>query len=335
MRTSTVTAAAFAGVVAAQGAPSNTTICDYYTTALLKNVTAENQATLLTLLVNTVVIGNYTKLVIEGVTWPDVAVPGILANGTVDGEDVNLLPYFNGGLASSNRGGSSGVAINFLDDGGAAPLMMNKPANGTSSNQYKLLTHLYQFFGTLLGCSAQGSGDAFPAYGGQASMYKVHKFMGLNTAEVTYFIQQVGAAAASFGVAESDITKVADALNGLFNVRCAAPAVAIPAQGAQLQSMCIAEDCKLAPNATCSSYEPVVEPGVANATLAMGEGNSSSTATAAAPSDTSATETSSSSDSPSGTGSESAPSSSISAGAAVAHGASLVAGGLGLIAFFL
>jgi hypothetical protein len=38
--------------------PEDEPICDYYTTALLKNNTAENQATLLTLLVNTVVIGN-------------------------------------------------------------------------------------------------------------------------------------------------------------------------------------------------------------------------------------------------------------------------------------
>ena len=38
--------------------PTNTPVCDYYTTALLKNNTAENQLTLLTLLVNTVVIGN-------------------------------------------------------------------------------------------------------------------------------------------------------------------------------------------------------------------------------------------------------------------------------------
>lgn len=44
------------GVVAQR--PSNESICDYYTTALLKNNTAENQYTLLTLLVNTVVIGN-------------------------------------------------------------------------------------------------------------------------------------------------------------------------------------------------------------------------------------------------------------------------------------
>lgn len=50
-------ALAAASSVAAQR-PADTPICDYYTTALLKNNTAENQYTLLTLLVNTVVIGN-------------------------------------------------------------------------------------------------------------------------------------------------------------------------------------------------------------------------------------------------------------------------------------
>lgn len=49
--------AAAAGIAGAQR-PTNTSICDYYTTALLKNNTAENQYTLLTLVVNTVVIGN-------------------------------------------------------------------------------------------------------------------------------------------------------------------------------------------------------------------------------------------------------------------------------------
>lgn len=49
------------GFVAAQR-PSGTSICDYYTTALLKDNTAANQYTLLTLLVNTAVIGNYTQV---------------------------------------------------------------------------------------------------------------------------------------------------------------------------------------------------------------------------------------------------------------------------------
>jgi hypothetical protein len=45
----------------AQSRPNGTSICDYYTTALLKNNTAENQKTLLTLVVNTAVIGNCTS----------------------------------------------------------------------------------------------------------------------------------------------------------------------------------------------------------------------------------------------------------------------------------
>jgi hypothetical protein len=113
-----------ASVAAAQ----NMSVCDKYTTALLKENNATNQYTLLTLLVNTVVIGNYTK--------PNMnAVPGILAKGQYEGKDVNLLPYFDGTLKSSNRGGSSGVSVNFLDGGGAAPIMKNMAANDEKSNQ--------------------------------------------------------------------------------------------------------------------------------------------------------------------------------------------------------
>lgn len=52
-----------------------------------------------------------------------------------NGTEVNLLPYFDGGFASTNNGGMMGVAQNFLDGGGAAPLKMNKPADDTTSNQ--------------------------------------------------------------------------------------------------------------------------------------------------------------------------------------------------------
>lgn len=54
---SAVTAVAAAGTASASR-PTDTSICDYYTTALLTNNTADNQYTLLTLVVNTVVIGN-------------------------------------------------------------------------------------------------------------------------------------------------------------------------------------------------------------------------------------------------------------------------------------
>ncbi|MCJ1330677.1 hypothetical protein MMC10_007362 [Thelotrema lepadinum] len=323
----------------------NTSICDYYTTgaymappflkaryidiflALLQNNTAANQATVLTLVVNTAVIGNYTKPTIPDVTFPDVAVNGILNNGTYNGTAVNLLPYFDGGLASSNRGGSSGVAVNFLDDGGAAPLMMNMPSNGNSSVQYQLLTHLYQFFGTLLGCSQQGM-PGFSSFEGHASMYNVHKFMDLDPFEVGYFIEQVGLSASSFGVADDDVTAVGMALTKLFDYRCAPATTVIPASGPLLQSICIADTCPISPNATCSAYDSAMEPGVANATLAMGEGNSSSTATASF-------SMSSASATGSATASGSGPAISTAAAAGNKAGGVLAVGGLLGAAFLL
>ncbi|KAK1659146.1 hypothetical protein BDP55DRAFT_620552 [Colletotrichum godetiae] len=255
------------GVIAQR--PTDTPICDYYTTALLKNNTGANQYTLLTLLVNTVVIGNYTM--------PNVGikVDGILAPGMYNGTEVNLLPYFNGDLASSNRGGSSGVSVNFLDGGGAAPLMKNMPANDDTSKQYFLLTHLYQFFGALLGCSQYGM-TGFPKYSGFASMYEVHKFMDLDENELGYFITQVAMAAASFGVAQDDLKAVGMALNQLFGMRCSQPATAIPEQGPQLQAICIEDSCPISANSTCASYQPAMAPKNATATGGM---NATMTAT--------------------------------------------------------
>lgn len=250
MRFSTLALAGAASVVSAQR-PSDTPICDYYTTALLKENNATNQATLLTLLVNTVVIGNYTM--------PNVGVkvPGILAEGKVDDEDVKLAPYFSGALKSTNRGDKP-TCVNFLDGGGAEPLMKNMPANDETSNQHFLLTHLYQFFGALLGCSKMGM-PGFDSYQGNPSMYKVHKFMDLSNAEMTYFIQQVGMAAASFGVDEADIDVVAKALGDTFNMKCSPPAEVIPGSK-ELQAICIAEDCKEAENPVCDQYDESTEP---------------------------------------------------------------------------
>ena len=140
-----------------------------------------------------------------------------------------------------------------------------------------LLTHLYQYFGVLLGCSTVGTSPAFPSYMGEASQYSVHKYMALDENEVGYFITQVGLAAASFGVATDDITIVAKALTSTFDYKCSPPVTVIPAQGPQLQAICIADTCPLSPNATCASYAPVMQPLVANATLAMGEGVNSTT----------------------------------------------------------
>jgi hypothetical protein len=123
MRLSVLAAVLSAASLAAAQRPNSTTICDFYTQALLKTNTAANQLKLLTLVVNTVVIGNYTTPNVG------VSVPGILKPGTINGTAVNLAPYFNGGLASTNGGGHTGEVVNFLDGGGAPPLMQSKPAD--------------------------------------------------------------------------------------------------------------------------------------------------------------------------------------------------------------
>ncbi|CAJ2510772.1 Uu.00g063970.m01.CDS01 [Anthostomella pinea] len=327
MRFSKTLAVAAGASTANAQRPADTPICDYYTTALLKENTADNQATFLTLLVNTVVIGNYTMPNVG------VSVAGILAKGTYKGNDVNLLPYFNGELASSNRGGDAGVSINFLDDGGAEPLMKNKPSNTETSQQYFLLTHLYQFFGSLLGCSMQGMAG-FDAYTADPSMYDVHKFMALNTTEVGYFIEQVGLAAASFGVADTDVTAVGTALNTLFGYRCAPPATAVKAQGPQLQSICITEDCPIAPMAVCDKYEAVVKPTLVSMSMSA---SASATTTCSSSSSRMATATGTAG-MPMGTSSMTVGGSSttmIPTAGAAANGLSLAAVAGGIAAFML
>jgi len=257
-----------AGLVAAQR-PDNTSICDYYTTALFKNNTGANQYALVSAVVNRAGLGNQT-------TTP--AVDGIITPGMYNGVAVSLGQYFTGALNSTNRGGDSGVSVNFLDGGGAAPILEGKPANDTSSNQYKLFTHLYEYFGALLGCSAYGK-TGYAAYDGNDSQYEVHKFMGLDENEVGYFNTQVGLSAASFGVTQDDVTIVANALNSVFNVKCApAQTVATNQMTPELQSICIAESCPLSPNATCSSYPAV--PAPANVTTNGTSPNPSSSASA-------------------------------------------------------
>lgn len=106
-------------------------------------------------------------------------------------------------------------------------------------------------------------------------MYSVHKYMDLNPVQNNYFISQVGAAAASFGVSDADITTVANALNSTFNYKCS-PAANITSTTKELQAICIDPSCPLAKGAmNCDGYDAVLAPQVANASLAMGQGVSS------------------------------------------------------------
>lgn len=166
-------------------------------------------------------------------------------------------------------------------------------------------------------------------------MYEVHAFMDLNVYQVTYFITQVGLAAASFGVTAEDATAVGEALGQVFGVRCGAPYTVIPAQGAQLQSVCIDGSCPLAASgADCAAYGPALAP--VNATTNMTATAPGSLGTATVPPVASGTTSMSGSMSMSGMSSSatSTPSSVSKAGAA-ATGLSLVALAGGFAALML
>ncbi|KAL7930668.1 hypothetical protein V8C35DRAFT_311910 [Trichoderma chlorosporum] len=228
--------------------PVDVSMCDYYTKTLLgKENTPENQLLLVTLLVNTVILGNYTTPNIG------IVVPGLFTPGEVDGENVDLLPYFTGEYATTNRGECRGEPVNFLDGGGPAPLFQNRPADDDTSNQYFLLTHLYQYVGALINCSYQGY-PAFPAYAGVASMYQTHKFMNLNLAQNRYFIDQHVAAAESLGFSAADGKIFSDYLHSVFAVQCGPPTSIIKTQGPQLQSTCLTSDCPEAEDSSCDLY---------------------------------------------------------------------------------
>jgi hypothetical protein len=104
--------------------PTTTSICDFYTSQILGTNTATSQQLLITLLVNTFVIGNYTT--------PNTghAVAGIAAPAVYNGTKVALLPYFTGELNSTNTGGEVGASKLFLDNGGAGPIGMNMSSAG-------------------------------------------------------------------------------------------------------------------------------------------------------------------------------------------------------------
>lgn len=100
----------------------------------------------------------------------------------------------------------------------------------------------------------------FDKYDGQPSMYKVHKFMNLGNAEMTYFVTQVGLAAASFGVAKEDVAAVGKALLDTFNMKCSAPVELIPGSGPLPQAICIADNCMQAKDAKCDAYAKAEAP---------------------------------------------------------------------------
>ncbi|KAI0468485.1 hypothetical protein F4859DRAFT_490521 [Xylaria cf. heliscus] len=251
-------------VVVAADRPENVTACDFYTQKTIGDITPANQKLLMTLVLHSALLGPYSQYN----TVPVDDFTGALYPREYQGSYVDLNVYFNGALASANTGKDTGAAVNFLDDGGLPLARESKPGNGnTSSHQYVFFTHVYSYFGTFLGCSTLGATE-LPAYAGRASMYEVHKYMDLNAAELGYFIEQAVKGLISFGFSDADAQFVNATLDSKFNKRCApAGALIPPSAGPQLQAICVAPDCTLSANDTCSAYGTIKAPAVANATL--------------------------------------------------------------------
>lgn len=128
----TLIAVAALGVAVKADRPENVTICDYYTPLLLGvENSALSQLKLMQTLTHTFILGNYTTLNVG------IAVAGVASPANYSGHEVNILNYFTGAYYSSNgyNNASTGIAKNFLDDGGAEALLANKPANTNTSNQ--------------------------------------------------------------------------------------------------------------------------------------------------------------------------------------------------------
>lgn len=249
--------------------PSDVSICDYYAPKYFGgDNTAINQYSFMNVLVNRFAFGGITLESGENIT-------GFLTPGTYQGKPVNLLPHFNGGLASANQGGEHGVAISIIrpDGSGRAPIPPHFTPNGTNLVQNVHLTHVYPYFGTVIGCSKIGD-TGFPPYSGPNSIYETHKFMNLGPEDVGYFITQIGLSLSSMGVTDEDVAISNSTFDRLFNYRCLPPYDLIKNQGAQSSSICQRSDCPIAPeNPICPTNQPG-EPMTTNWTMSFGQGSS-------------------------------------------------------------
>lgn len=100
--------------------PSSSSICDYYTQVKYGSASAANQLKMIQEIVSLAFGGPAASLVKSGSV--SEALTGILNPGIHDGVRVNLMPFFNGSLSSTNLNNQA-VGINWLDGGGTAPLV--------------------------------------------------------------------------------------------------------------------------------------------------------------------------------------------------------------------
>ncbi|OBT96406.2 hypothetical protein VE01_05647 [Pseudogymnoascus verrucosus] len=263
------------GVAIAQR-PSNSSICDYYTEVKYGSASEANQLKMMQGIVS-LAFGGPAAASIESGSVPD-GLTGILNPGVHDGVPVNLLPFFNGSIASTNLNNQA-VGINWLDDGGILPLvnfMSGKTETvelRNTTNEYRLFGHFYTAFAYIFGCS---NPPASPTTGRPPNPAYVHKFMSLNFTEIGHFINQLTLSSEYYGFSTTDAQSLALLMNSRYNIRCA-PAVSLnPKQAPQLFSLCQDPTCPLAvPNSDCEAYANLSSEGPSSSSPSPSESSSS------------------------------------------------------------
>lgn len=249
---SALISALFVSNVAAQ-LEANQTYCDKYSAIVLdvdiETMTPDQQYTFLQTFVNSAVVGYQNPG--DETLFSD----GILSEYlNAEGQNVTLAGFFSGAAATTNRNNAA-VQVNFLDGGAGDSLTNNTNLEDqyNETNQFTLFSHLYQYFGGLLGCRYYGENADFPTYQGESSMYEAHKFMGLTTEALEHFIGQVGATLVAYGGSVEDATAIGGVLTDTFAFRCL-PAAAVVTTDAALQSICLDSACEEASPSDCPAY---------------------------------------------------------------------------------
>ncbi|OBT81284.1 hypothetical protein VE02_10154 [Pseudogymnoascus sp. 03VT05] len=250
--------------------PSTISICDYYTQVKYGTASEGNQLKLMQSIVALAFAGPKS---ISSKNVPK-ELTGILNPGVQGGQRVDLLPFFNGTLASTNLNNQP-VGVNWLDDGGLAPLsdyLSGKTQSvvlSSSSNEYRLSGHFYTSFSHVFGCSLPPADPPTP--GGSLNLAYAHKFMSLDFAEVAYFIDQLTRAAEFYGFSTAGAQSLNTRMNSLYNSRCALPVTFNAQMGPQLLSLCQDPSCPLAvPNSDCGPYANLSADGGVSSTTSGG-----------------------------------------------------------------
>ncbi|KAH3952149.1 hypothetical protein HBH98_068880 [Parastagonospora nodorum] len=238
--------------------PESASVCDYYAQQRFGTNSSESQLRFMQ---------NVVCLAFEGgSTLPNISsdLTGILRPGKFKGNNIDLMPYFNGSRASTNVNNAA-IGINWLDQGGPAPLASFLEGGDSqtlvlanTSNQYHLFSNFFVAFSRSFGCTLPPRPP--PNTNGPISLAYAHKFMNLEYNQLGYFISQLALAAQYFGVSSQDAGSIETSLNTRVNIRCAPATSANPPM---LLSLCQNPTCPLAvPISDCAAYNNLTAVGV-------------------------------------------------------------------------